>query len=56
MKTFDQINTILFIILLSVLSVIVLSDFINAQSNLDCWKEASANNYEQHTCKSPSEI
>jgi D-alanyl-lipoteichoic acid acyltransferase DltB (MBOAT superfamily) len=56
-KTFDQINTILFIILLSVLFIVVLKDYINAQSNLDCWKKAAAQNYEGiTTCKSPNEI
>lgn len=55
-KTFDQINTILFIILLSVLFVVVLQDYRNAQSNLDCWKKAAAQNYEGITCESPSEI
>lgn len=51
----DKINVIVFIILLSVLSVIVVKNYVNARSNLDCWKKAAATNYE-FTCKSPSEI
>lgn len=55
-NTFDLINTIVFIILLSVLFVVVVKDYSNAQSNLDCWKKAAAQNYEGITCESPSEI
>lgn len=51
----DKLNVIVFIILLSVLSVIVINDFVNARSNLNCWEKAAAANYE-FTCQSPSKI